>query len=118
MIFQISYFPTISADRQKPYLLVRVNGMQMIDAAWRDEVAKFLGHQLGTKIVLVGQMPNRDWHVYGEPSLVWEAKRAPLESVPWRTATLTIPDPETDLMPLSQKDETPIDPPVEKKESS
>ena len=96
MNIPIVYYNTVSADRTKPYFIVRVSGMQMIDTAWRDEVAMALTQLLATRIVLAGQMPSGGWQVYGEAPLVQEVQRAAdagiLDVLPWQEATLTVPD--------------------------
>ena len=72
------------------YLLICTSGMQMIDLQWSENVWAGLSKVLGTKIVLVGQLPQGDWKIYCEESLMPEVRKLPLELLPWRERTLDL----------------------------
>jgi hypothetical protein len=90
----LSCIHRVSDDRKTQFLIVRVDGMSMIDPEWSRKELKRLEALLMTRIVLAGPLPiDRttppivDWKVFGEPSLGRQVKNIDLNLVQWQKRT-------------------------------
>jgi hypothetical protein len=64
--------------------------MKMIDLRWTEDTAKALAVQFGTKIALVGKLPDGGWKVFGQERLAREVSKVDLDAVPWEEKTYEV----------------------------